>query len=155
MLLISRVASRGTTVLCSLHQPRPQVVRLLDKIILLSRGRVAFSGAPSEAEAFFASAGRPFLPLPAGEMATSWASGAGDVNPADAMLDAVGDAENAMDRARAEGGNGEVEASVEEGMGVREGGDFLVISPEIAIAQVSGGLMGRNAGWGRTVDFVL
>ncbi|CAN0599974.1 unnamed protein product, partial [Laminaria digitata] len=85
MQLVSReVASRGTTVLCSVHQPRPEVVNLLDKVILLSRGAVAFSGPPSHAEAYFASIGHPFLLLP-GETF----DGAGGVNPADSMLDVL------------------------------------------------------------------
>lgn len=40
MTMIKGIAVRGTTVLCSLHQPRPMVVELLDKVILLSRGQV-------------------------------------------------------------------------------------------------------------------
>ena len=72
MTLIKRVASRGTTVLCSLHQPRPRVLNLLDKVILLSKGRVAFFGNTGEAEPYFSSIGRPFP--------------SGQPHPADAML---------------------------------------------------------------------
>lgn len=105
MRLVSRAASRGTTVLCSVHQPRPEVVRLLDKIILLSRGSVAFSGPPGEAEAYFASIGRPFLLKPLIlSKALSSGEGSGDTipgvlaaDPADAMLDVIGDAEAAVD----------------------------------------------------------
>ncbi|CAN0366473.1 unnamed protein product, partial [Hapterophycus canaliculatus] len=32
MQLVSSVASRGTTVVCSVHQPRPEVVRLINKV---------------------------------------------------------------------------------------------------------------------------
>lgn len=32
MQLLSQVASVGTTVVCSVHQPRPEVVRLIDKV---------------------------------------------------------------------------------------------------------------------------
>lgn len=32
MTLLKGVASRGTTILCSLHQPRPRVLNLLDKV---------------------------------------------------------------------------------------------------------------------------
>ncbi|CAM9880828.1 unnamed protein product, partial [Sphacelaria rigidula] len=72
MKLLRGVASRGTTVLCSLHQPRPRVLNLLDKVILLSRGQVAYFGAPSDAARYFSSVGRPF---PVGQS-----------HPADAML---------------------------------------------------------------------
>ncbi|CAN0493470.1 unnamed protein product, partial [Laminaria digitata] len=40
MRLLSEVAARGTTVLCSLHQPRPQVYDALDRVLLMSRGQV-------------------------------------------------------------------------------------------------------------------
>ncbi|CAM9471474.1 unnamed protein product, partial [Hapterophycus canaliculatus] len=71
--LLSGVASRGTTVLCSLHQPRPRVLNLLDKVILLSKGQVAYFGSPRDAEPFFRSIGRPFptdQPHPADAMLT-------------------------------------------------------------------------------------
>lgn len=72
MTLLKGVASRGTTVMCSLHQPRPRVVDLLDNVMLMSGGRVAYFGTPGEAEAYFSSVGRPFPP--------------GQPHPADAML---------------------------------------------------------------------
>lgn len=116
MQLVSRVASYGTTVLCSVHQPRPDVVKCLHKVILLSRGAVAFSGPPDEAEAYFASIGRPFVPLPGEALGATGVrapdgNAAGDhgavgtiaavalMNPTDAMLDAIGDAEVMADRA--------------------------------------------------------
>lgn len=150
MKLVSHVAARGTTVLCSLHQPRPEIVSLLDKVILLSRGRVAFSGPPSEAESYFASIGRPFTAL-SGDVGIRWG-----VNPADAMLDAVGDAETAMDRGticRNEGvGHPVAEAVVEEGNGVGAGvGErgLIAVSHQLAVAEVSieGMLL---FGWGYT-----
>lgn len=72
--LLKGVASRGTTVVCSLHQPRPRVFNQFDRVILLSKGRVAYSGTPGEAEAYFTSIGRPFPP------------GESTRQPADAML---------------------------------------------------------------------
>lgn len=60
--LLKEVALRGTTVVCSLHQPRPRVLNLLDNVMLLSRGQVAYFGAPGDAEAYFSSVGRPFPP---------------------------------------------------------------------------------------------
>ncbi|CAM9849699.1 unnamed protein product, partial [Laminaria digitata] len=60
--LLKEVALRGTTVVCSLHQPRPRVLNLLDNVMLLSRGQVAYFGAPRDAEAYFSSVGRPFPP---------------------------------------------------------------------------------------------
>lgn len=73
MKLLRGVASRGTTILCSLHQPRPRVLDLLDKVILLNKGRVAYFGSPRDAEGYFNSVGRPFparQPHPADAMLT-------------------------------------------------------------------------------------
>ena len=132
MQLVSRVASRGTTVLCSVHQPRPEVVSLLDKVILLSRGAVAFSGPPGHAEAYFASIGRPFLLLP-GE---SSGGGAGGVNPTDSMLDALGETEAAADRGRG-GVCGVGEGGGEgRGEGNASNGDLVVMPRELLVEQV-------------------
>ena len=109
MQLVAGVASRGTTVLCSLHQPRPAVAQLLDRVILLSRGAVAFSGAPDVAESYFTSIGRgrPFLPIALPRDIPGGSEGGNElgkneagleVNPADAMLDAVGESEALADR---------------------------------------------------------
>ncbi|CAN0512605.1 unnamed protein product, partial [Ectocarpus sp. 12 AP-2014] len=73
MVLLKGVASRGTTVLCSLHQPRPRVLNLLDNVMLLSRGKVAYFGSPQGSESYFSSVGRPFpaeQPHPADAMLT-------------------------------------------------------------------------------------
>lgn len=48
------------------------MLNLLDKVMLLSRGQVAYFGSPSDAKSFFSSIGRPFP--------------AGQPHPADAML---------------------------------------------------------------------
>lgn len=91
-LLSDLASSRGMTVLCSLHQPRPQVYDSLDRVLLVSRGAVSFFGPPASTQAYFASLGRPL-----------WGGGGevggrdGAVGLADAMLDVVGDAEMAAD----------------------------------------------------------
>ena len=73
MTLLKGVASRGTTVVCSLHQPRPRVLNLLDNVMLLSCGQVAYFGRPEDSESYFSSVGRPFpreQPHPADAMLT-------------------------------------------------------------------------------------
>ncbi|CAN0296843.1 unnamed protein product, partial [Hapterophycus canaliculatus] len=72
MILLKGVASRGTTILCSLHQPRPRVLDLLDNVMLLANGEVAYFGPPKDAKLYFSSVGRPFPPE--------------QPHPADAML---------------------------------------------------------------------
>ena len=91
MKLLSDVAARGTTVMCSLHQPRPQAFNLLDGVLLMSRGRVAFFGPPSSVAEHFVSIGRPF-----GGAVDASGEG-GEVGNADAMLDAVAEAEGVED----------------------------------------------------------
>lgn len=99
-LLSSLAASRGTTVLCSLHQPRPQVFDSLDRVLLVSRGAVSYFGAPSSTGLYFASMGRPLGSEEEGGAVAG--SGVGGVGTADAMLDIIGDAEIVADRVQDE-----------------------------------------------------
>ena len=41
--VLRRVADRGVTVVLVIHQPRPEVQRLMDSVVLVSRGRVVSS----------------------------------------------------------------------------------------------------------------
>lgn len=134
MQVVSTVASHGTTVVCSLHQPRPQVFNLLDTVVLLSRGRVAFLGAPSEAAPYFESVGRPFPNASFNAYSSaSAAANAGDVgaalgeiSPADAMLDAVGDAEIAQN----------LREKNHNGIGGGGRGGLIVMSPRVLLEKV-------------------
>lgn len=49
----------GTTVICTLHQPRSNIFYLFDRLILLHSGRILFQGPPSDAISFFAKCGHP------------------------------------------------------------------------------------------------
>lgn len=124
-----------------------------DQVILLSRGAVAFSGPPADAEAHFAAIGRPFPSLLAGgERKTADCGGGGggnddasggnsdggggggfflpgDVNPADAFLDVIGDAEAMVDRG--EGATTGVDGGVEGGVC-----GLVVMSRELLVEQV-------------------
>lgn len=42
MQLVSQVASMGTTVICSVHQPRPEVVSLIHKVCMIWYGIVGY-----------------------------------------------------------------------------------------------------------------
>ncbi|CAN0484102.1 unnamed protein product, partial [Discosporangium mesarthrocarpum] len=60
MGILSMVASRGTTVVASIHQPSESALALMDRVMLLSMGQVAYFGCPWGAERHFASVGHPF-----------------------------------------------------------------------------------------------
>lgn len=55
--ILSKLGSRhGVTVLLSIHQPRPDIFRLLDRILILSSvGSVVYSGPSISAKGFFES----------------------------------------------------------------------------------------------------
>jgi len=56
--LLARLASGGVTVMMSLHQPRPDIFRLIERVTLLSKdGFVVYTGLMNEAETFFGGLG--------------------------------------------------------------------------------------------------
>jgi len=57
MVTLKSVASAGRIVMLSFHQPSPAMFDLLDRVFLMARGHVLFSGAPESAGAFFEAAG--------------------------------------------------------------------------------------------------
>lgn len=48
------LASRGTTIMCTIHQPSSQLFSMFQQVLLLADGRVAFMGTPEQALEFFA-----------------------------------------------------------------------------------------------------
>ena len=66
------LADSGRTVLCTIHQPRPDIFDLFSSVLLMSAGEVAYFGPRGGIAPFLASCGRP---IPAGE------------NPADFVVD--------------------------------------------------------------------
>lgn len=49
MKCLSDLAKKGKTVICSIHQPRSNVVKLFDRLMLLSDGKVAYYGDAKKA----------------------------------------------------------------------------------------------------------
>ena len=75
--ILSGLGSIGVTVLLSIHQPRPDIFRLLDRVLVMSStGGVIYSGPSATAESHFAS--MEYVPRKPE-----------DVNAADFMLDTV------------------------------------------------------------------
>lgn len=48
------LARRGTTIMCTIHQPSSQLFAMFHQVLLMSAGRVAFMGSPGQAMEFFA-----------------------------------------------------------------------------------------------------
>ncbi|GMG99365.1 hypothetical protein Nepgr_001205 [Nepenthes gracilis] len=57
--VLQRIAQSGSIVIMSVHQPSYRILRLLDRLIFLSRGHTVYSGSPSDLPAFFAEFGNP------------------------------------------------------------------------------------------------
>ncbi|XP_023247587.1 protein white-like [Copidosoma floridanum] len=57
--VLKKLAAQGKTIITTLHQPSSDIFSMFDKILLLSEGRVAFSGSSEEAYNFFKSLGAP------------------------------------------------------------------------------------------------
>jgi len=66
------LAGEGRCVVCTIHQPRSSIFALFDQLLLLSEGKVLYSGPAAAAAAYFAAAGHPCPPT---------------FNPADWLLD--------------------------------------------------------------------
>ncbi len=54
---LRQLAREGHTVVCSIHQPRSSIFRMLDNVLLLSEGRVMFQGPARRVGRYFRSKG--------------------------------------------------------------------------------------------------
>eukprot|EP01119_Soliformovum_irregulare_P022241 TRINITY_DN756_c1_g1_i2.p1 TRINITY_DN756_c1_g1~~TRINITY_DN756_c1_g1_i2.p1 ORF type:complete len:570 (-),score=129.53 TRINITY_DN756_c1_g1_i2:1856-3445(-) len=57
MQTLQSLASHGRTIIVSLHQPRSDIYRMLDSVILLSKGNCIYSGEAKKAFDYFSSIG--------------------------------------------------------------------------------------------------
>ncbi|KAL1188923.1 ABC transporter G family member 6 [Cardamine amara subsp. amara] len=57
--VLKRIAQSGSMVIMTLHQPSYRLLRLLDRLLFLSRGQTVFSGSPATLPRFFAEFGHP------------------------------------------------------------------------------------------------
>ncbi|KAL9648047.1 hypothetical protein ABK040_012101 [Willaertia magna] len=59
MRTIIKIAKAGRAVILTIHQPRSNIYELFDKLLLLSRGRVAYFGNAKDATGYFSKIGYP------------------------------------------------------------------------------------------------
>nr|XP_039270074.1 broad substrate specificity ATP-binding cassette transporter ABCG2-like [Styela clava] len=57
MMLLKKLGRQGHTIVCSIHQPRYSIYKLLDTLTLLSKGNLVYHGPNEDALAFFESLG--------------------------------------------------------------------------------------------------
>lgn len=50
---LQNLASRGTAIICTIHQPSSQLFAMFDQVLLLADGRTAYMGSPTDALNFF------------------------------------------------------------------------------------------------------
>ncbi|VVD00448.1 unnamed protein product [Leptidea sinapis] len=51
--VLSGLAKKGKTVVCTIHQPSSELYAMFDKLLIMADGRVAFLGSPEQATEFF------------------------------------------------------------------------------------------------------
>ncbi|KAL0916260.1 hypothetical protein M5K25_013755 [Dendrobium thyrsiflorum] len=59
MKVLQRIAKSGSVVVTSIHQPSARILKLLDRLLILSKGSTVFFGSPDGLLNFFADFGRP------------------------------------------------------------------------------------------------
>ncbi|CAN6829454.1 unnamed protein product [Brassica oleracea] len=57
--VLKRIARSGSMVIMSIHQPSARIIDLLDRLIILSRGKSVFSGYPTSLPQFLSDFGHP------------------------------------------------------------------------------------------------
>lgn len=50
---LKMLASKGKTIICTIHQPASDTFALFDKLLLLSEGRVAYNGEAQNVANYF------------------------------------------------------------------------------------------------------
>lgn len=53
METLLRLTQKGITVICTIHQPRSNIFKLFDNLLLLANGRIAYFGKATDATEYF------------------------------------------------------------------------------------------------------
>jgi len=83
METIVKIAKKGRAVVLTIHQPRSDIFRLFDRLLLLARGKIAYFGPANKAMTYFAS-----LP-PLDESQPEMFQCPDEYNPADYFIDLI------------------------------------------------------------------
>ncbi|KAF2069007.1 hypothetical protein CYY_009676 [Polysphondylium violaceum] len=59
MKTVLQLTKRGVTVVCSIHQPRPEIWSLFNKVMLVLKGKLVFSGTDAQLNSYFEDLGYP------------------------------------------------------------------------------------------------
>jgi len=57
--ILKRIAKKGRTIICTIHQPSTEIFDLFDSLLLLAHGQIVYFGPSSEAVQYFTSLGYP------------------------------------------------------------------------------------------------
>lgn len=57
--VLRNIAQSGSVVVMTIHQPSARILAILDKLMLLSRGRTVYAGSPAGLKPFFSEYGEP------------------------------------------------------------------------------------------------
>ena len=60
--LVTLARNYNRTVVFTIHQPRSNIVALFDQLVLLAQGRLVYSGALEQCQAYFEGIGHPCPP---------------------------------------------------------------------------------------------
>lgn len=60
--VLKSLASKGKTIICTIHQPSSEVFAMFDRLLLMADGRTAFLGQANDAISFFSAQGMPCPP---------------------------------------------------------------------------------------------
>ncbi|CAN6331211.1 unnamed protein product [Urochloa humidicola] len=141
--VLRRIAQSGSVVIMTIHQPSARILGILDRLLLLSRGRTVYAGTPAGLKPFFSEFGAP---IPDNE------------NPAEFALDTIREYERQPDGAAALADFNVKwqNTSSSSSMGKDNNKDSKLMSPmplELAIAEsVSRGKLVAGSGSGNAVS---
>jgi ABC-type multidrug transport system ATPase subunit len=59
MQSLLEIAKTNRAIICTVHQPRPEILQLFSKVLLLSRGKIVYFGPATQLVPYFTALGFP------------------------------------------------------------------------------------------------